>query len=129
MHMIRAIIVLLSVLMLPLMAFAQSEGFSQSGDGKVVPMPKKGPRPKDTSYVEDNVTCYYKDKDGVLTFEFAEPEGKALLTVTRLEDGDYATASFMTYRTYSFTVGTAPGTYRLDITTSRDQYQGWLTIE
>ncbi len=119
---------LLTILAVVLLAVPYAWGDGNNGQTNLpIRLYPLSPRPKDTSHAEDNVTCHYKD--GVLTFEFAEPEGKALLTVTRLEDGDSATASFMTYSTYSFTVGTAPGTYRLDLITSRDQYQGWLTIE
>ena len=118
------------------MSFADGNGNSSgnsNGNGgeetpiKIHPSNPTAPRPKDTTAAEDNVSCIYSN--GRLTFEFAEPEGRATLAVTRLEDGAVATASFMTWSPYTFTVGTEPGTYQISLSTSRDKYYGIFSID
>ena len=85
------------------------------------------PRPKDASAYEDNVVCYYMG--GMLYFEFAEPEGRATLSITRLDDGATAATSFMTTTGFTYNIGTALGTYQLNLSTSRKSYFGMFQIE
>ncbi|MCI9054412.1 MAG: hypothetical protein HFJ87_04620 [Muribaculaceae bacterium] len=84
-------------------------------------------KPRDASAYEDNVTCYYMG--GMLYFEFAEPEGRATLSITRLDDGATAATSFMTTTGFTYNIGTAPGTYQLNLSTSRNSYFGMFEIE
>lgn len=121
---IFTLLVILSGLLLPLTAVHADDGEEPK---ERIPLPGNAPRPKDTTAAEDNVTCTYCN--GQLTFEFAEPEGRASLAVTRLEDGAVATASFMTWSPYTFTVGTEPGTYQISLSTSRDRYHGIFSID
>ena len=125
-HMKRffTILTILSGLLMPLTAAHADDGEEPK---ERIPLPGNAPRPKDTTAAEDNVTCTYSN--GRLTFEFAEPEGRATLAVTRLEDGFVATVAFMTWSPYTFTIGNEPGTYQISLSTSRDKYYGIFSID
>lgn len=118
--------ILLSILAMvfSINGMAQSYDFR---DNNGIPMKPKGPRPKSSCEEEQLVTYIYSA--GVVYFNFSIPEGRAVLTVTRMEDGMSESAAFYTFSTFTYNVGTAPGSYLLEIKTSKNCYEGTLTLE
>ena len=106
------------------LAFAQ-DGFSYNGSPTSVPFKDRTIRPKDLS--EQLIDCRYAF--GELSISFEQPEGRATMTVTRMEDGVSHTAVFYTFSTFSYNIGTVPGSYVINVKTSQCEYEGFLTIE
>lgn len=96
------------------------------GSGDVIPVYPFKPKPKDL-HLCNLPECVYNA--GVLTITFEESEGRGVLTVTRMEDGMSASVAFYTFSTFTYNIGTAPGTYLLEIKTSKNCYKGTLTLE
>lgn len=103
-----------------------ADNFERNPDTGEIPFRPKRPKPKDLSS-DNTIVCYYQA--GVLTITFEEPEGRGVLTVTRMEDGMSESAAFYTFFTFTYNIGTAPGTYLLEIKTSKNCYEGTLTLE
>ena len=85
----------------------------------------KNTRPKDTGE-ENNV--WYTYANGLLTINFEQPEGRATMTIARMEDAHVATTSFFTMAPYTYNIGTAPGTYTIVVKTSHQEYEALLEI-
>lgn len=91
-----------------------------------VPFTKKNPRPTDAGE-ENNV--WYTYANGLLTINFEQSEGRATMTIARMEDAHTATTSFYSMAPYTYNIGTNPGTYTLVIKTSQQQYEALLVID
>lgn len=94
--------------------------------GKPIKLNPKNPRPKDAGE-ENNV--WYTYANGLLTINFEQPEGRATMTIARMEDAHIATASFFTMAPYTYNIGTAPGTYTIVVKTSHQEYEALLEID
>ena len=57
-----------------------------------------------------------------------QPEGRATMTIARMEDAHIATTSFFTMAPYTYNIGTAPGTYTIVVKTSHQEYEALLEI-
>lgn len=88
---------------------------------------KKRPqcRPHDASSPGE-VSCVYLN--GYITTEFENPEGRATITVTCLDDGTSASSTFYTITPYSMYVGDVPGVYEITVKTSQNTYTGTLIL-
>ncbi len=86
----------------------------------------KNPRPQDRG---EETKVWYTYSPGAITINFSQPEGRARMTVTRMEDAASHTISFATTAPYAYNMGTAPGTYVIVIKTSRQEYEALLQIE
>ena len=84
------------------------------------------PRPTDTDE-NNSVWCSYAN--GVITIEFEQVEGRATMTITRLDDATSFTTTFYTMTPYSYYIGSAPASYIINIKTSKQEYEGVLEIE
>ena len=85
----------------------------------------KNPRPTDTGE-ENNV--WYTYANGLLTINFEQTEGRATMTIARMEDAHIATTSFFTMAPYTYNIGNAPGTYTIVVKTSHQEYEALLEI-
>ena len=101
--------------------------FNNNGGNIGFPIKPKEPRPKDCTGDLQEVEGAYCN--GILSVIFNMPEGRATMTVTRMEDGVSQTAVFYTFSTFSYNIGTAPGSYVINVRTSQCEYEGFLTIE
>lgn len=85
-------------------------------------------RPKDTSSVENNnVQCYYKD--GFVYILFDSYEGKVTSTITNLGTDEGQTYSASSLYPIQIYVSQQPASYEIYISTSRNSYIGYFTIE
>ncbi len=57
-----------------------------------------------------------------------QPEGRATMTIARMEDAHIATTSFFTMAPYTYNIGTTPGTYTIVVKTSHQEYEALLEI-
>ncbi len=57
-----------------------------------------------------------------------QPEGRATMTIARMEDAHIATTSFFTMAPYTYNIGTTPGTYTIVVKTSHQEYEALLGI-
>ena len=57
-----------------------------------------------------------------------QPEGRATMTIARMEDAHIATTSFFTMAPYTYNIGTTPGTYTIVVKTSHQEYAALLEI-
>ena len=97
-------------------------------DGKPFEITKTKPRSRSIVETECNVSGTIMS-DGTLVITFAEPEGDAVLKLTRLDDGAVATARFSTAAPYEYRGIDAPGAYLVTITTSFGcEYEALLEI-
>ncbi|MDE6334624.1 MAG: hypothetical protein K2L77_08270 [Muribaculaceae bacterium] len=118
---------LLSILLLLLCTSSflfAAEPLEDPGTGKDF-KPQK-PRPTDAGE-ENNV--WYTYANGLLTINFEQSEGRATMSIARMEDAHTATTSFYTMAPYTYNIGTTPGTYTLVIKTSQQQYEALLVID
>lgn len=97
-------------------------------DGTAMDFKKTKPRPRSIVETECNVSGTIMS-DGTLVITFAEPEGDAVLKLTRLDDDTVATARFSTAAPYEYRGIDAPGAYLVTITTSFGcEYEALLEI-
>ena len=115
------------IFLLLLMLGTTFASYTQTIEPKDEPLPfkPKNPRPTDTGE-ENNV--WYTYANGLLTINFEQPEGRATMTVARMEDAHIATTSFFTMAPYTYNIGTAPGTYTIVVKTSHQEYEALLEI-
>ena len=85
----------------------------------------KNPRPTEAGE-ENNV--WYTYANGLLTINFEQTEGRATMTIARMEDAHIATTSFFTMAPYTYNIGNAPGTYTIVVKTSHQEYEALLEI-
>lgn len=83
-------------------------------------------RPNDVGHIGNNVECYYLN--GVIYVEFEHSEGMATIDVTRLDDGVNVSDTFQTSAPYAFQLGNTPGCYQIELSTSEDNYIGFLDL-
>lgn len=121
----KKVILILMLLVASMQPAFSQDGFSYNGSPTSVPFKDKTIRPKDLS--ERIVECSYAY--GELSVAFEQPEGRATMTVTRMEDGVSQTVVFYTFTMFSYNIGTAPGSYVINVKTSQCEYEGFLTIE
>ena len=119
----KLILPLLLLFCTSITAFAQST--STVDPEKPVRFKPKNPRPTDTGE-ENNV--WYTYANGLLTINFEQTEGRATMTIARMEDAHIATASFFTMAPYKYNIGNAPGTYTIVVKTSHQEYEALLEI-
>lgn len=119
----KLILPLLLLFCTSITAFAQST--STVDPEKPVRFKPKNPRPTDTGE-ENNV--WYTYANGLLTINFEQTEGRATMTIARMEDAHIATASFFTMAPYTYNIGNAPGTYTIVVKTSHQEYEALLEI-
>lgn len=97
-------------------------------DGKPFEITKTKPRPRSIVETECNVSGTIMS-DGTLVITFAEPEGDAVLKLTRIDDDTVATTRFSTAAPYEYRGIDAPGAYLLTITSSFGcEYEALLEI-
>lgn len=119
----KLILPLLLLFCTSITAFAQST--STVDPEKPVRFKPKNPRPTDTGE-ENNV--WYTYANGLLTINFEQTEGRATMTIARMEDAHIATTSFFTMAPYTYNIGTTPGTYTIVVKTSHQEYEALLEI-
>ena len=114
-------ILILFLLSVPFVSFAQTI----EPDPEQIPFKKKNPRPTEAGE-ENNV--WYTYANGLLTINFEQTEGRATMTIARMEDAHIATTSFFTMAPYTYNIGNAPGTYTIVVKTSHQEYEALLEI-
>lgn len=119
---------LLKLLFLFVMLLSGAANAVAADDGTAMDFKKTKPRPRSIVETECNVSGTIMS-DGTLVITFAEPEGDAVLKLTRLDDDTVATARFSTAAPYEYRGIDAPGAYLVTITTSFGcEYEALLEI-
>lgn len=84
-------------------------------------------RPKDTSSLEYNVECYIKGE--YVYIEFEAYEGMVTTQLTNMETGEEQTSNASSLYPIQIYIGNQPASYEIYISTSRNSYIGYFTIE
>lgn len=118
---------------LPVFIFVQAFSPSTPSDEpiRIEPKPNKPIKPHDASGSETVQDIYCSYSHGVITLTFTEPEGMAKVYIHDMGAGTALPTvhTISTASTAHIAVPTAPGFYRITITTSPgNEYEGFYTV-
>lgn len=100
---------------------------NDSSNKKNINISQQQIRPKDTSSLEYNVECYIKGE--YVYIEFEAYEGMVTTQLTNMETGEEQTSNASSLYPIQIYIGNQPASYEIYISTSRNSYIGYFTIE